>query len=635
MPNHRSTSNRRDSQKERSSEGASSARIRCAVYTRKSSEEGLEQEFNSLDAQREACEAFVRSQRHEGWIVLPELYDDPGFSGGTMDRPALQCLLADVAATKIDAVVVYKVDRLTRSLSDFAKIVEIFDANTVSFVSVTQAFNTTTSMGRLTLNVLLSFAQFEREVTGERIRDKIAASKKKGLWMGGLPSLGYEVKDRKLIVVQEEAERVRLIFRRYLDLGCVRALREDLLAQGVVSKRRVFEDGRVSGGLPFSRGALYHLLQNPVYRGMIVHKDQAYPGEHAAIVDQDLWDAVQRKLRANAVERSDGRKADSPAILTGILFDAAGGPMTPTHAVKKGVRYRYYVSRRLVTGARSGDPGQRLPAPGLENLVIARLRAFLVDPPAIDGALPEDRRDAPTRKRASDVAAELIQILDDPSSPSREPFLRAVLTRVQVRPEDVEIQLDGRHVGAALIMGRPEQEKSASGRSAATSLDLPAADDQDRAQLGSGHPERICLTVPVRLKRRGNEMKFIVESGTIAEDPRIDKNLVRLIVRVRILARRVRDNPAATIEDIAAREGYGATYAGRLLRLTCLAPDIVAAILDGRQPPELTANALMVKTPLPLEWSAQRAALGFPPRPSFPESGAAAHAPQASGARFG
>ncbi len=535
-----------------------------------------------------------------------------------MDRPALQRLLADVAARKIDAVVVYKVDRLTRALSDFAKIVEIFDANAVSFVSVTQAFNTTTSIGRLTLNVLLSFAQFEREVTGERIRDKIAASKKKGLWMGGLPSLGYEVKDRKLIVVEEEAERVRLIFRRYLDLGCVRALKDDLLAQAVVSKQRVFEDGRVSGGLPFSRGALYHLLQNPVYRGMIVHKDQAYPGEHAAIVDQDLWDAVQRKLRANGVERSDGRKTDSPAILTGVLFDAVGSPMTPTHAVKKGVRYRYYVSRHLVTGAQSGDSGQRLPAPGLENLVIARLRAFLADPAAIDGALPEDRRDAPMRKRASDAAAELIQILDDPSSTSREPFLRAVLTRVQVRLEGVEIQLDRDRVATALIIDRPEQEKSTSEGSAATSLDLPAADDADKAQTGSGDPERIRLVVQLRLKRRGNEMKFVVEGGTIAEDPRIDKSLVRLIVRVRILARRFQDNPAATIEDIAAGEGYGATYAGRLLRLTCLAPDIVAAILEGRQPPELTANALIADTRLPLEWSAQRAALGFPAKAVVP-----------------
>ena len=286
--------------------------------------------------------------------------------------------------------------------------------------------------------------------------------------------------------------------------------------------------------------------------------------------------------------------------------------------MKKGVRYRYYVSRHLVTGAQSGDPGQRLPAPGLENLVIARLRAFLADPAAIDGALPEDRRDAPTRRRASDAAAELMQVLDDPSSSSREPFLRAVLTRVQVRLKDVEIQLDGRRVAAALIKDCPEQEKSISEESAGTSPDVPAADDADKAQTGSGHPERIHLIVPVQLKRRGNEMKFIVEGGTIAEDPRIDKNLVRLIVRVRILARRFRDNPAATIEDIAAGEGYGATYAGRLLRLTCLAPDIVVAILEGRQPPELTANALMADTRLPLEWSAQRAALGFPAKAVVP-----------------
>ncbi len=565
------------------------------------------------DAQREACEAFIRSQRHEGWIVLPELYDDPGFSGGTMERPALRRLLLDVAARKVDAVVVYKVDRLTRSLSDFAKIVEIFDANAVSFVSVTQAFNTTTSMGRLTLNVLLSFAQFEREVTGERIRDKIAASKKKGLWMGGLPSLGYEVKDRKLVVVEEEAERVRLIFRRYLDLGCVRTLRDDLLARGVVSKRRVFDDGRASGGLPFSRGALYHLLQNPVYRGMIVHKDRAYLGEHAAIVDQDLWDAVQGKLQASGVERSDGRKSETQAILTGVLFDAAGGPMTPTHAVKKGVRYRYYVSRHLVTGAQSEDSGQRLPAPGIENPVVARLRAFLADPGAVDDALPEDRRDALTRKRAAAAATQLIQILDDPSSPSREPFLRAALHRVQVHAEGVAIELHARSIAGILMGDRPAQEIPISERSAAATSrsDFPAADDADKVETGSGDPEPIRLVVPARLKRRGNEMKFIVEFGAIGEDPRIDENLVRLIVRARILAQRFQDNPAATIEGIAAAEGFGATYAGRLLRLTSLAPDIVAAILDGRQPPELTANVLMADTRLPLEWSAQRAVLGF------------------------
>ncbi len=318
------------------------ARLRCAVYTRKSSEEGLEQEFNSLDAQREACEAYVASQKHEGWTALPTLYDDGAYSGGTMDRPALQRLLDDVRAGKIDVVVVYKVDRLTRSLADFAKIVEVFDAQGVSFVSVTQAFNTTTSMGRLTLNVLLSFAQFEREVTGERIRDKIAASKKKGMWMGGQPSLGYDVKERKLVVNEAEAATVRHIFRRYLELGSVRALRDDLAATGVVSKLRKAADRSPYGGQKFSRGALYLMLQNRIYRNEIVHKGKAFPGEHAAIVDEELWRRVQSHLEENRMERREGANASEPSLLTGILFDAQGEPMTPTHAVKKGVRYRYY-----------------------------------------------------------------------------------------------------------------------------------------------------------------------------------------------------------------------------------------------------------------------------------------------------
>ena len=295
------------------------ARFRCAVYTRKSSEEGLEQEFNSLDAQREACEAYVTSQKHEGWTVLPALYDDGAYSGGTMDRPALQRMLDDIRAREIDVVVVYKVDRLTRSLGDFAKIVEVFDAQGVSFVSVTQAFNTTSSMGRLTLNVLLSFAQFEREVTGERIRDKIAASKKKGMWMGGLPSLGYDVKDRKLVVNEAEAATVRHIFQRYLELGAVRALQADLAATDVVSKRRTASDGSPYGGQRFSRGALYLMLKNRIYRGEIVHKGKAFPGEHAAIVDEELWQRVQSHLQENRIERREGDSAIEPSLLTGIV----------------------------------------------------------------------------------------------------------------------------------------------------------------------------------------------------------------------------------------------------------------------------------------------------------------------------
>src|SRR5882724_6316277 len=294
---------------------------RCAIYTRKSSEEGLEQDFNSLDAQRESCEAFIRSQKHEGWVCLSELYDDGGISGGTLERPALKRLLAEIEADRVDAVVVYKVDRLTRSLADFAKMVEVFDARNVSFVSVTQQFNTTTSMGRLTLNVLLSFAQFEREVTGERIRDKIAASKKKGMWMGGLPSLGYDVKDRKLIVNKTEAETVRHIFRRYIELKSVRELKEDLDGAGIVSKIRTASDGSRYGGQPLARGAIYLMLQNRIYRGEIVHKDKSYPGEHEAIIDETLWNNVQAVLSENRVDRANGKAGNEPSLLMGVLFD--------------------------------------------------------------------------------------------------------------------------------------------------------------------------------------------------------------------------------------------------------------------------------------------------------------------------
>jgi len=273
---------------------------RCAIYTRKSSEEGLEQDFNSLHAQREACEAFIKSQTGEGWRLIKTAYDDGGLSGGTMERPALQHLLEDIRRRLVDVVVVYKVDRLTRSLADFAKMVEVFDAHGVSFVAVTQQFNTTTSMGRLTLNVLLSFAQFEREVTGERIRDKIAASKRKGMWMGGVPPLGYDVRDRKLTVNAAEADTVRLIFRRYLALGCVSRLRADLDQNGVRSKQRILTSGRALGGCVFGRGALYHLLRNRIYRGEVVHRGIAYPGEHEAIVDEELWNAARPSSRATS-----------------------------------------------------------------------------------------------------------------------------------------------------------------------------------------------------------------------------------------------------------------------------------------------------------------------------------------------
>ena len=362
--------------------------VRCAVYTRKSSEEGLEQDFNSLHAQREACEAYIKSQKHEGWVVLPAQYDDGGISGATMDRPALQQLLADIRARRVDTVVVYKVDRLTRSLADFAKIVEIFDAHGVAFVSVTQHFNTTSSMGRLTLNVLLSFAQFEREVAGERIRDKIAASKQRGMWMGGNPPLGYDVRDRKLVVNEAEAETVRHIFRRYVALRSVRLLAEDLADAEITSKQWLSTTGRQKGGQPLVRGALYLMLQNRIYLGEIVHKDRHYPGQHAPIVDQDLWDQAQTYLVANAGDRRAGRQAKEPSLLAGLIFDSLGNRMSPTHAVKDGKRYRYYISRPLITAGRSKAPdAYRIPAPEVEQVVSNRIQTLLADGTAVFDAV--------------------------------------------------------------------------------------------------------------------------------------------------------------------------------------------------------------------------------------------------------
>ena len=390
-------------------------KMRCAIYTRKSSEEGLEQAFNSLDAQREACAAFILSQKHEGWAVLPTLYDDGGFSGGTMDRPALQRLLGDIRAGQVDVVVVYKIDRLTRSLFDFAKIVETFDARGVSFVSITQQFNTTTSMGRLTLNVLLSFAQFEREVAGERIRDKIAASKKKGMWMGGLPSLGYDVKNRKLVVNEEEARTVVHIFQRYVELRSVRALQAELDAARIRSKRRVLADGTPFGGQKLSRGALYLMLQNRIYRGDITHKGGAYTGEHPAIVDRVLWDQVQAILAENQVDRATGADAKQPSLLAGLAFDKSGERLTPSHAVKKGTRYRYYVSRSLIVGtAKDKSTGRRIPAANLETIVITKLRSFFADEGAVLNVIREEHANGAAQSRLIGRGVEIAKEMEIP-----------------------------------------------------------------------------------------------------------------------------------------------------------------------------------------------------------------------------
>jgi len=370
--------------------------VRCAIYTRVSTEHGLDQEFNSLDAQYEAASAYIKSQAHAGWALIRSRYDDGGYSGGSTDRPDLQRLLDDIRARKIDVIVVYKVDRLTRSLADFAKLVELFDAHGVSFVSVTQQFNTTTSMGRLTLNVLLSFAQFEREVTSERIRDKIAASKRKGLWVGGPLPLGYEMKDGKIAVVEDEAERIRLIYRRYLELSGVNALVRDLQDKDIRTKTRLRATGATHGGILFQRGSLFYLLRNRFYIGEVKYKGEILPGEQPAILDRELFDAVQQKLTDQWSHRNHA-KSKSDHVLMGLLYDDAGYRMIPTHATKAGIRYRYYVSLPHLKGeSKTVSVGSvsRVPATDVEDIIVKSVHEYLAaqhtQPPS-SSTLADDR----------------------------------------------------------------------------------------------------------------------------------------------------------------------------------------------------------------------------------------------------
>ncbi|RYG88394.1 MAG: recombinase family protein [Alphaproteobacteria bacterium] len=442
------------------------ATVRCAVYTRKSSEEGLEQEYNSLHAQRDACEAYVKSQVGEGWTCLRTAYDDGGISGGTMDRPGLKQLLADIAAKRIDVVVVYKVDRLTRSLWDFAKIVEVFDAHQVSFVSVTQSFNTTSSMGRLTLNMLLSFAQFEREVTSERIRDKIAASKKKGMWMGGGVPLGYDAVGRTLKINEAEAETVRAIFRRYLELRSVHRLVADLKSDGIKSKRTVSSTGRTRGGCDMNRGALFALLANPAYLGKVRHKGEVYDGLHPAIVEQDLFDAVQAVLAENRYRRGEGSSKRTHSALVGRLFDDAGGALTPTFTKRPGGKiYRYYVASELQRGGQSSTAVGRLPAGPLDQLAAnalaraggpprAQIERVVVRPDAVEVTITVPGEEHPRYPSGDDsrlLAGEQVQ----PGGPGQSVVIRSIRIKtrggrvVRLEPPGAESPRPPTHLSSA------------------------------------------------------------------------------------------------------------------------------------------------------------------------------------------
>jgi DNA invertase Pin-like site-specific DNA recombinase len=537
--------------------------LRCAIYTRKSSEEGLEQDFNSLHAQREACAAYIASQKHEGWQASKTHYDDGGFSGGNMERPALKQLLEDIEAGKVNAVIVYKVDRLTRSLTDFAKIIERFDQHSVSFVSVTQQFNTTSSMGRLTLNVLLSFAQFEREVTGERIRDKIAASKKRGMWMGGFIPLGYDLKNRKLLINAQEAQTVQYIYRRYLEFGCVRLLKEDLDRQGIHSKAR----GQ-KGGCSFSRGILYKILSNPIYIGQIRHKGTCHPGQQEAIIDQVLWEQVQRYMASNSVEHKTRSRKTVSCPLTNKLFDVSGERLVPVHVNKKGRRYRYYISEGLRAGPKDvSSSGWRLPGQEIEQVIRHAVLDILHYDVAITAALQESGVAAHHIPSALNAAGKIQSDAAD--------LIDRFIKRVELRKDGIRLTL---------------------------SLASLVAPEMDSNAVTINHD------ISMQMKRRGAEMRLIV-GGT--GPARMDQALLKTIVRAHKWFNDFVSGRVNNFAEIASQEGIDKSYVSRVMNLAFLAPDIIESIIAGRQPADLNVKKHTKRIDLPLDWEQQHQLLGF------------------------
>ena len=538
--------------------------VRCAVYTRVSTEAGLDQDFNSLDAQFDAAQAYIRSQAHAGWTLLRTRYDDGGFSGGSTDRPALQRLLTDIKARKVHVVVVYKVDRLTRSLADFAKLVELFDANGVSFVSVTQQFNTTTSMGRLTLNVLLSFAQFEREVTAERIRDKIAASKRKGLWVGGTVPLGYELKAGKLLIVAKEAEQVRTIFRRYLELGSVNRLVVDLRKRHFRSKIRRLSTGRSSGGVAFTQGPLFYMLRNRFYVGEVRYKNEIYPGPQPPLLDRALFDAVQAKLTEQWSHRTITRTR-SPALLRGLLFDGAGHLMCATHASKNGVRYRYYVSQPYLRGLASPPPGAitRVPAADIEAAVVTALRKHLHSAPgAIKAPLSNDRDTIA-------LCVSRVEIRKDQLAVWRKPPPSHAASLDHISDETHAGSAADTNAAPLLIPWcKPPFRK-------AREILLPA----------SASPKQVR---PMKAARRASLLMSIAHGRQWLDE--------------------IISGAAQDVEQIAARHKCSIRHVNMTLSMAFIAPGLVNAAIEGRVPRGIGVAALR---DAPAEWSLQFERLGL------------------------
>lgn len=550
-------------------------KIRCAIYTRKSSEEGLEQEFNSLDAQYEACAAYIVSQKAEGWVLLPERYDDGGISGGTLDRPGLQRLLADIDRGTVDQILVYKIDRLTRSLADFAKMVDRLDAAGTSFVSVTQSFNTATSMGRLTLNMLLSFAQFEREVTAERIRDKIAASKKKGLWMGATVPLGYAADGRSLKIAEPDAAVIRTIYDLYLKYQNARIVKEAVDALGLKTPVRTLISGRVKGGAAFSYGHVHYILTNPVYAGRIRHHAKVYPGQHPPLIDPEVWDSIQKQLQGDAAKgrtftkrnRNGARASASP--LAGKIYDQTGDRLTPSHSkTAKGRKLRYYVSHRLVRGTSARDPsGWRLPAPELEDKVADLIRWHLNQPQVRAGVLSDAAADetAEIGIRLAEVATAIPE-----KATEAKRFCIAFVDRIDIAPGEICIALSGDHLAKSL--------------------------EVDAARINE---DLLTFRSPFQHRKRGVETKLIIGD----EPAEIDETLLRNIARAHRYFDLVRSGK--TFAEIAEIEAVSKRRVQQVVELAFLAPDVIRAVREGRQPVGMTSDRLKRHAFSPI-WTEQR-----------------------------
>ncbi|AGI71025.1 DNA integration/recombination/inversion protein [Octadecabacter arcticus 238] len=550
-------------------------KIRCAIYTRKSSEEGLEQEFNSLDAQREACASYVASQKHEGWVLLPAAYEDGGLSGGSLERPALQRLMQDMRDGHVDQIIVYKIDRLTRSLADFSKIVDVLDAAGASFVSVTQSFNTATSMGRLTLNMLLSFAQFEREVTAERIRDKIAASKRKGLWMGGNVPLGYDPDGRTLKINEVDARIIRTIYDLYKEHRNIRIVKTEADKRGLKTALRTLSSGRMKGGTAFSFGHIYHILSNPIYAGRIRHKTKVWPGQHPALIDPADWDAVQEQLKAGAVRsragkgRNDDGQKKQVSLLTGKVFDETGDRLTPSHTkTGKGRRLRYYVSHRLIRSSGPKDPsGWRLPAPELETLVTSLIRTHLGT-----ASVRANLISLATTDEIVLIANKMTELSNKENGADGETnrIMLGLIERVLIVPGKIQITISASAIAEILTI--------------------------DAKRISDEH---LSLQSDFRTRKRGVETKLILADATGTCDETLFKNIA--------LAHRYFDliRSGKTYAEIAEAEGASKRRVQQLIELAFLAPDIVRDVWEGGQPVGLTSHWLKSHAFSPV-WTAQR-----------------------------